>query len=112
MKSSKSGVHTFQAAAGATGNGTPLLVDGFSGVGVQVTGTFTGTVTLEGTIDGSTWVEIGAIDLNATNHNTKVKGITGPGLYLIDHIGGCSEFRARVSAWSNGEITALGLAFA
>lgn len=112
MKSSKSGVTLLQDAAAATGNGTALLMDGFTYVCVQTSGTFSATVTLEGTIDGTNWVEVGATDLNATNHATKVKGITGAGLYLLDHTGGLTSFRARVSSYSSGAVTVHAQAFA
>lgn len=111
MKSSKSGVTVLQNAAEATGNGVSLLMDGFTFICVQTSGTFSATVTLEGTVNGSDWVEIGATDLNATNHATKVKGITGTGIYLLDHTGGLTSFRARISAYTSGSVTVHAQAF-
>lgn len=111
MKSSKGGVSILQNAATAVGNGTPLTMDGFTYVCIQTVGTFSATVTLEGTIDGTNWVEIGATDLNATNHATKVKGITGTGIYLLDHVGGLTSFRARISAYTSGSVTVYAQAF-
>lgn len=111
MKSSKSGVTLLQDAAAATGNGTSLLMDGFTYVCIQLSGTFSATVTLEGTIDGSNWIEIGAADMNATNQSQKVKGITTAGLYLLDHCGGLTSFRARVSAYTSGAVTVHAQAF-
>src|SRR5215831_12279482 len=46
---------TLQNAAVATGNGTIMSVGGLPFIAVQVTGTFVGTVTFEGTVNG-TWV--------------------------------------------------------
>lgn len=111
MKSSKSGVTILQNAATATGNGAVLTMDGFTYICIQTSGTFSGTVTLEGTVNGSDWIEVGATDLNSTNHATKVKGITGHGVYLLDHAGGLSGFRARISAYSSGSITVHAQAF-
>src|SRR5512136_1082752 len=50
--------HTFQSAAGATGNGTALDCAGLEVVACQVTGTFVGTVTWEGTVDGTNFVSV------------------------------------------------------
>lgn len=111
MKSSKSGVTILQNAAEATGNGESLTMDGYTYVCLQTSGTFSATVTLEGTINGTDWLEIGATDLGATNPNDKVKGITGAGLYLLDHTGGLTSFRARISAYTSGNVTVHAQAF-
>ena len=42
-----SGVTTLQSAATATGNGSSLLLDRYTHVALQVSGTFSATVTFE-----------------------------------------------------------------
>jgi hypothetical protein len=94
-----------QNAAVATGNGTAMPVDGLSGVGVQISGITTATITFEGTIDGTNWVA-----LESTNLNTGVAGTTATtnGLYFVPTTG-LIQFRARISSWTSGTITATGV---
>lgn len=44
----------------ATGNTAAILTAGLGGVGIGITGTWTGTVTFEGTYDGTNWFSINA----------------------------------------------------
>lgn len=97
--------HTFQSAAAATGNGTALDVGGLAIVGIQVTGTFVGTVTFEGTIDGSTWATIAARNMS---DGAAVATATAAGLYQVP-VAGLVQIRARISAYTSGSITVQGL---
>lgn len=94
---------TLQDAAAATGNGTAMDVGGLSTVGVQVTGTFVGTITWEGTIDETNWVAVRALNLNTGAVATTA---TAAGLVQIP-VAGLSQLRARVSAYTSGSITAV-----
>ena len=107
--SSKSGMFTgalMQNAAGATGNGTVLTVDGYSVATIQVSGTFSATITWEGTIDQSNWVAVQATDLGT---GTAATTATAAGLFRIQAFG-LSQLRARVSAYTSGSVTATGRA--
>lgn len=95
---------TFQSAAGATGNGTAFDVAGLALVTVQVTGTFVGTVTFEGTIDGSNWI---AILARSVVDGATATTATAPGIYQLP-VAGLEQVRARVSAYTSGSITAIG----
>lgn len=95
-----------QNAAAADGNGIALSLQGCDSIGVQITGTFDATVYFETTVDGATWVECAALDLNSTG-TTKAKGHTAPGLFHIDKLGGCVAFRARVGSYSSGAVTVI-----
>lgn len=96
---------TLQSAAAATGNGTAMDVEGLAVVGIQVTGTFSGTVTFEGTTDGTNYVAV-----RTYNHadGAKATTVTAPALLQIP-VAGLKNLRARVSAYSSGAITVVGL---
>jgi len=97
---------TFQSAAGATGNGNVMDVSDFATVMMQVTGTFVGTITWEVSNDGTNWLSIrGTPDTTAWGLTTA----TAVGMYYIT-VGGCRYLRARISAWTSGAITVVGLA--
>jgi hypothetical protein len=98
-----SGRVTLQNAAAATGNGTVMNVDGFKAVYVQITGTFVGTVTFETSLDGTNWVATGGA---AVATGTLASAPTAPGAWTIT-TNGVNLFRARVSAYTSGNITVL-----
>ena len=95
-----------QAAAAATGNGTAMAVAGIHTVTVQVSGTFAGTITFEGTQDNTNWVALRAYNLTTGVVATTT---TGAGIFAICVVG-LQHFRARVSAYTSGAITATGRA--
>ena len=97
---------TLQNAAAATGNGEELiLTDAHRGAesrfSLQITGTFVGTVTFEGTVDGTTYGPVGLINYadDAADATATAVGV----FYL--NCGGLLKFRARVSAYTSGAIT-------
>lgn len=98
------GVQTLQAGALAIGDGTPLPVAGYRNVVFQVTGSFTATVTFEGTLDGSTWVAVAVADLNSTTR-ARATTATAAGLLMLDDVAGLQAVRARVSAWTANAVT-------
>lgn len=69
-------------------------------VGVQITGTFVGTVTFEATIDGTNWV---ACAMTAAADATIVTTATAPGLFRGETIP-FVQFRVRCSAFTSGSI--------
>lgn len=105
---------TLQSAAAATGNGETLTVGdkkdgGYAYVCFQVTGTFTATVTFEGTVDGTNWValEVASLGVSATVGSTA----TEAGIFRA-LVKGLYQVRARVSAYTNGSVTVLAQASA
>jgi len=96
--------HTFQSAAAATANGEAMNVAGLGLAGVQITGTFTATVTFEGTIDGSTWVSV--LARNVADGTTSATA-TAPAVFQVP-AAGLAQVRARVSAYTSGAITVVG----
>jgi hypothetical protein len=100
-------VHVFQDAAAATGNGTALAVAGWSTIGLQVVITDTATVTFEATTDDSNWVSAVCTSIASTS-GALVSSTTASGLFKCN-IAGMSQFRARITAYTGGTVTAKGL---
>lgn len=70
-------------------------------IGINIVGTFVGTVTFEATIDGTNWVATAAGA--AATPTTFVTTATAPGLFVAD----CFQFvgfRVRCSAFTSGSI--------
>ena len=95
-----------QAAAAATGDGETLeCVDGdgltLATAVLQVAGTFVGTVTFEGSVDGSNWIAVQGTNLNS---GAAASTATAAGLFRFA-VAGLAALRARVSAYTSGAIT-------
>ena len=97
---------TLQDAAVATGNGNSLNVAGRSRVGFQVTGTFVATVTFEVSINGADWV---ALQVFPSNNSTGATTAAAAGVWTAA-VSGFALARARVSAYTSGAVTVIGLA--
>ena len=78
------------------------------GVGVQVTGTYSGTLSFEMSIDGTNFVAV-----QTTNVNTGVVATTttGTGIFKYDVVGAL-VVRVRATAWTSGAavVTVVGMA--
>lgn len=96
---------TLQSAAAATGNGTALTVEGFGAAAFQVSGTFVGTITFEGQLDGVNWVTLPVMDTSGARQTTA----TAAGIFWA-LTAGLAQVRARVSAYTSGNITCQGIA--
>jgi hypothetical protein len=68
---------------------------------VQVTGTFTGTITFEASVDGTNYVAIAMKASAQPSLATLGSTTTVPGLFSIA-IQGFPNFRARMSAYTDG----------
>src|SRR5215211_2285853 len=94
---------TLQSAAAALGNGVAIDLEGSNRLTVQVRGTFVGTVTFEGTIDGTNYFAVG---LKTAADAAAVTTASAPGQFKLPADGpALSLFRARVSAYTSGSIT-------
>lgn len=84
-----------------------LSVTGNGSVGIQITGTWTGTITFEGSVDGRTFQ---AITMFPTNSTTGASTTTANGVWSTS-VGGLTIFRARMSTYGTGSaVLSLGLA--
>jgi len=90
--------NTLTAASQTLGWSDP---DGVSTVGIQLSGTWAGTVVFEGTVNGSTWVTVNAV----TPTGGIVTSTTSSGVWLVD-FAGFASIRARVSVYTSGSIVA------
>jgi hypothetical protein len=68
-------------------------------VGVQITGTFVGTVSFEGSVDGVTWVGMAVVPLGTAG--VRVLSATGTGVWQAN-VAGLTSMRARCSAYTSG----------
>ena len=67
-------------------------------VAVQVTGTFSATITFEASVDGTNYV---AFNMTPSNSGTDASTATAAGAFTKE-TGAFSAFRARCSTYSNG----------
>lgn len=72
------------------------------GVGVQVTGTFSGTLTFQMTIDGTNWVNVQAIDVSTGAAATT---ITVAGIRYFNVVG-AQSVRVTATVWTSGSAIA------
>lgn len=97
---------TFHSGATGTADGTSLDVTLFSNIGVQVSGTFVGTVSFEGRMeDASNWELLRCIN---TASGSVVTAMATTGIVQCPNPG-IKLFRARVSAYTSGTIIVYGL---
>lgn len=96
---------TLQNAAAANGNGTALTTEGFGGAAIQITGTFSATVNFEGTLNGTDYVAVEAVNLN---DGSKATSTAVAGLYLIT--APVLSVRTPVSGYVSGAVTVKGRA--
>jgi hypothetical protein len=68
---------------------------------LQVTGTFTGTITFEASVDGTNYVAIAMKASAQTTATTLVTTATAAGVFSLN-IQGLPNFRARMSAYTDG----------
>jgi hypothetical protein len=76
-----------------------VTVSGYGTVGIQITGTFTGTLSFEQTNDDTNWVAMTVY--NVTAPSTGVTTATGPGLFT-GSAAGIKRVRVRFSAYTSG----------
>jgi hypothetical protein len=99
--------HTFQNAATATGNGTPLEIVNQSVLTLQVSGITDAEITPEGSVDGgTTWSPI-AVQPIASGEPQGA--IDADGMYRLSLPPvWFSDVRLRISSYTSGTITVLG----
>lgn len=97
---------TLHSAGTATANGGSISVAGYPSLGIQLSGTWAGTLTFEANIDGTNWGTVIATN-TATGGTATVANANG--LYTIK-TAGLNEARARISAYTSGTVVAYALA--
>ena len=72
------------------------------GVGVQITGTFSAGLRIEGTIDSTTWVPLAYLDVSTVvGAVAGTTNITAPGIYRTEAVG-FAMLRVRAAAYTGG----------
>lgn len=107
LKGTRVAATTMQNAVSATANGTSLDVDGYASAILEVTGTFSATVTFEGSEDDSVWYSLNAHKIGT---DTIAATATTTGLYRVN-CAGLKSIRARVTWTSGTSITVKGYAY-
>lgn len=90
------------AALTAAAQTLEIACGGYGTVGIQLDGTWVGTVTFDGTVNHGTWQ---TLSVTPTNSTTAVTSATSTGLW-IGSCAGLLAVRARVSAFTSGSIDA------
>jgi hypothetical protein len=70
-------------------------VVGYASVALQVSGTFTGTLNVTGTVDGVNWVAVAVLAPNAAA--ARATSITAPGVYWAN-VAGLSKLKVAASS--------------
>lgn len=81
-----------------------LLLDGASGFAVDLRGTFVGTITFQGTIDGTNWFPILALPVSSGVNTAAVSTATAPGAW-VGPATGLHRVRAILTAYTSGTVT-------
>lgn len=93
-----------EASLSAANDALTIGVVNKGGVALQLTGTFTGTVSFEATVDGLTWV---AFNMVPSNSATAASSATAVGAWSAN-CAGYSIVRARFSTATSGTVIAVG----
>jgi hypothetical protein len=87
------------------GNGQTLQIStlGRAGIAIDLRGTFTATITFQGTIDGTNWFALSATSYTAAVNASVVTQATAVGNFIAQ-CSGLSAVRANVTAYTSGSI--------
>lgn len=91
-----------QSAAVANGNGSTMTVDRFSVVAVDVTITGAATINFEGSVEGTNAT---AVTCTLTSTGAATQTATASGMYQCG-VAGLKGFRARISGYASGTVSA------
>lgn len=101
-----------QAGVSATGTlgalnaAVALSLNGATGFAVDLRGTFTATVTFQGTIDGTNWINLPVIPVGSSVNVASVTTSTGAGAWL-GNANGMQQVRAIATAYTSGTVTVV-----
>ncbi len=88
---------------GAAEEAVELSLLGMGGCAFQVTGTFTGTITFEGTVNGGVWAAMVVVPIGTT---AKATTTTAAGIFRGCTVG-LLAVRARMSTYTDGYATVM-----
>lgn len=90
----------------ALNGSTTVNVNGYTACVIDLRGTFTATVTFQGTIDGTNWIALNAIPYGSAQNIALVSTSTVAGAWLVQ-CAGCTQVRATATAYTSGTITTV-----
>lgn len=91
-----------QSAATSAGNGNEVMLNGkYGAITLQISGTFSATITFEGSIDGINYIPVRGINKNT---GAGISTVAETGIFQFS-VTGLNKFRARISAYTLGSIT-------
>ena len=96
---------TLTAAAANGVVGATVSTAGMRQACMEIHGTFVGEVTVEASACGTIWFEVYMRDTGDANH-AFAKKVTAPALLVMENMSGIQCLRAKVSAYTSGEINA------
>jgi hypothetical protein len=100
--------HLNVSGTGAAAEATPIAatcVENYSRAAVQLSGTWSATVTFECSVDGTNWVSL-EMQMGGTSGNTSTT-TTANGIFWCPLA--CRYFRARISDYTSGTVVATAL---
>lgn len=100
---------SFSVLNGAAAQNTEGIIDlggRYGSVSLQVSGTFTATVSFKATVDGTNWVDIQGTNVSSGSSATST---SAAGIFVFKTIG-IAKLKAVVSAYTSGSVTAKALA--
>ena len=112
IASDQSTVPVNQAGVSATGSvgalnaAVTLSLTGMTGFAVDVRGTFSATILIEGTVDGTNFITLSVLPIGAGLNVAQVASITAAGAWW-GNANGLQQVRARVSAYTSGSATVV-----
>jgi hypothetical protein len=92
------------AGVATPGSAVAISTTSLSTLGIQVTGVYTGALSVQATIDGSTWVTIGSIVNSGTNAVSATIPSASTAIYQVD-VSGYSQARVTGLAAMTGTAT-------
>lgn len=89
---------------GALNANQALTLNGAAGFAVDIRGTFTGTVTFQGTVDGTNWATTNVLPVTASVNTALTPTATAAGAWL-GNAAGLLQVRAIFTAYTSGSAT-------
>lgn len=83
-----------------------LSLNGATGFAVDVRGTFSATILIQGTVDGTNWITLSVLPIGAGLNVAQVASITGVGAWWGSG-NGLQQVRATMSAYTSGTATVV-----
>lgn len=95
-----------QNTANGNGNGTVASVGGLSSISINISGTYTGVINFEGTVDDTNWVSLTCV--NPATGATATSATSSDTVWTCP-VSGMDQVRARISGYGSGTISATAI---